>query len=77
VSGTGPAGLRLLETSPRIAASTGSACHSGIHSPSPVLTATGLDADRALSAIRLSVGRWTTPRDVDVAVEELANAARH
>jgi cysteine desulfurase len=60
ISITGLRGHELLAAVPGVAASTGSACHSGQHTPSPVLTAMGLDEGRALAAIRLSVGRWTT-----------------
>jgi cysteine desulfurase len=63
VSLAGIDGKRLLAATPLIAASTGSACHEGIDTPSAVLTAMGLDAERAQGAIRLTVGRWTTPDD--------------
>ena len=69
-------GDALLATTTGVAASTGSACHGGAAEPSPVLSAMGLDRDRALSALRLSVGRWSTDRDVDHAAEQLATAAR-
>jgi cysteine desulfurase len=75
VSITGVRGHELLAATPGVAASTGSACHSGQHTPSPVLAAMGLDEDRALAAIRLSVGRWTTEADVDAAAGQLATAA--
>jgi cysteine desulfurase len=66
----------LLAAVPTLAASTGSACHSGTHTPSPVLTAMGADRDRSLGAVRLSLGRWTTAKDVDFAVDEIARAVR-
>jgi cysteine desulfurase len=69
-------GHSLLAATPGIAASTGSACHSGDHQPSPVLTAMGLDADRGLSALRLSLGRWSTSEDIDRAAE-LITASVH
>ena len=75
VSIAGLHGYELLAAAPGVAASTGSACHSGQHTPSPVLTAMGLDERRALAAIRLSIGRWTTEADVDAAVGHLADAA--
>lgn len=75
ISITGLLGHELLADTPGVAASTGSACHSGHHSPSPVLTAMGLDEDRALAAIRLSIGRWTTEADTDAAATRLASAA--
>jgi cysteine desulfurase len=78
ISIRGITGHKLLAATPGIAASTGSACHSGDHQPSPVLTAMGLDADRGLSALRLSLGRWSTPEDIDRAAELItAFAHRH
>lgn len=74
VSITGARGPDLLAASPDIAASTGSACHAGIDRPSPVLTAMGLPHDRAMSAIRLSVGRWTSEDDTRAAVAAIARA---
>lgn len=71
ISIDGVIGHELLAAIPEVAASTGSACHSGDHQPSPVLTAMGLAADRGLSAVRLSLGRWTTRDDIDRAVELL------
>jgi cysteine desulfurase len=75
VSILGVAGHELLAKVPDIAASTGSACHSGDHTPSPVLSAMGLDTERALSAIRLSLGRRTTLGDVELAADQIAMAA--
>lgn len=54
----------LLESIPDLAASTGSACHSGEHEPSAVLTAMGLSRKRAIGAIRLSLGRGTTESEI-------------
>jgi cysteine desulfurase len=76
VSIEGVAGHELLAACPAIAASTGSACHEGTHEPSPVLTAMGLSTGRALGAVRLSVGRWTTEADVRRAAADLTEAAR-
>ena len=75
ISIRGATGHRLLDATPGIAASTGSACHSGDHEPSPVLTAMGLVADRGLSALRLSLGRWTTQDDIDRAAKLIINSA--
>ncbi|WP_181309978.1 cysteine desulfurase family protein [Nocardioides campestrisoli] len=75
VSVDGVLGHELLDSVPTVAASTGSACHSGEHTPSPVLTAMGADRDRALGALRLSLGRWTTAEDVDLAAAGLVRAA--
>jgi cysteine desulfurase len=57
-----------------VAASTGPACHAGATDPSPVLSAMGIDPDRALSAVRLPVGRWTTEDDVDRAAAALSSS---
>jgi cysteine desulfurase len=76
VSVLGTAAHALLASVPELAASTGSACHSGSHEPSPVLTAMGYDADHGMSALRLSLGRWSTADDVDRAVEAIAAACR-
>ncbi|MEV5735782.1 cysteine desulfurase family protein [Streptomyces sp. NPDC052292] len=75
VSVDGVLGHELLGAARRIAASTGSACHSGVHTPSPVLTAMGLDLARALGAVRLSLGRWTGPDDIVTAATDLVRAA--
>jgi cysteine desulfurase len=77
VSFTGVHGDALLAAVPDLAASTGSACHAGTTEPSPVLSAMGMERDRALSAVRLSLGRWTTGPDIDHAAELLIAAARH
>ena len=53
---------------PRLAASTGSACASGIPEPSHVLRATGLDRGDAEASIRFSLGFSTTDEDVEQAV---------
>jgi cysteine desulfurase len=54
-----------------LAASTGSACHAGTATISPVLEAMGTPMDRAIGAIRLSLGRTSTASEVDDVVEEL------
>ncbi len=63
-----PAHEILGALQPRLAASTGSACASGIPEPSHVLRATGLDSDDAEAAVRFSLGFGTTDDDVEQAV---------
>jgi cysteine desulfurase len=60
-------GRDLLAAAPDVAASTGSACHAGDDQPSTGLLALGLTPDQAASALRLSVGRWTTSGQVTAA----------
>ncbi len=55
-----------------VAASAGAACHSGSISPSHVLTAMGLDPERARASLRLSVGHGVDEAQVDRVVELLA-----
>lgn len=64
VSLPGALGQAVLAYTPGVAASTGSACHSGTADPSPVLMAMGLSAERAIGALRLSLGRWSTEDDM-------------
>jgi cysteine desulfurase len=54
---------------PNLAASSGSACTSGIPEPSHVLRAIGLTGEAADASIRFSVGRHTTEQDIDAAIE--------
>ena len=75
VSFPGVDGEELLARTPEIAASTGSACHAGRTEPSAVLLAMGLDRERALGAVRFSLGYATTEADVDTAAFALARAA--
>ena len=48
-----------------IGISAGSACSSGKLSPSPVLLAMGYSEQEAIRGIRLTLGRDTTPADID------------
>ena len=70
----GVPGHELLAAAHGIAASTGSACHSGTHTPSPVLTAMGIEPADALGALRLTLGRWSTAADVETAADALVEA---
>ena len=76
VSITGAVGEDLLAATPGIAAATGSACHTGSPKPSPVLLAMGHDPRRALSALRLTLGRWTTRDDIEHAAHQIAAGVR-
>ncbi len=66
--------MDILQTlQPHLAASTGSACTSGIPEPSHVLKAIGLSSDDAEASIRFSLGFDTTYEDVDEAVTLIDN----
>ena len=58
--------LNMLQ--PHLAASTGSACTSGIPEPSHVLKAIGLDGNEAESSVRFSFGFGTSDEDIEEAV---------
>jgi cysteine desulfurase len=74
ISFPGVSGQALLAAAPGVAASTGSACHSGSADPSDVLIAMGIDRELAASTLRLSVGRFTTEHQIERAVAELVDA---
>ena len=59
---------------PSLAASTGSACTTGIPEPSHVHTAIGLNLEDAESSIRFGIGRFTTDEEIDRAIELLSDA---
>jgi cysteine desulfurase len=64
----------LASVQPTLAASTGSACTSGIPEPSHVLRAIGLSVEESESSIRFGVGRFTTPDHIDQAVALIERA---
>jgi cysteine desulfurase len=64
----------LIEASPSIAISTGSACTSASVEPSYVLRALGLPDELANASIRIGLGRFTTAAEVEFAADALAAA---
>jgi cysteine desulfurase len=72
VSFVGRIGSEVLGELDGVAASTGSACHSGRIELSPVLEAMGVKREVGAGAVRFSLGRPTTQDDVDALVERLA-----
>jgi cysteine desulfurase len=54
-----------------VALSSGSACTSASMEPSYVLKALGLEDDLAHASLRLGLGRFTTPAEVDYAIGEI------
>ncbi|WP_227938142.1 cysteine desulfurase family protein [Alkalihalobacillus deserti] len=71
VSFHGRIGQEILDVIPEIAASTGSACHSGEVTLSPVLQAMGVTPEEGKGTIRFSLGRYTTHRELTEAVDLL------
>lgn len=65
VSFLGYDGHRILESLSDVAASTGSACHAGTTSISPVLAAMGVSDRVGRGSIRFSLGRHTTKEEID------------
>lgn len=71
----GHIGSELLERTPEVAASTGSACHEGLVTQSPVLCAMRVPPLIGRGALRLTVGRFTTEDEIDRAADVLVRAA--
>jgi cysteine desulfurase len=63
-----------LEQIPQVAASAGSACHSGQDTISPVLAALGIELKQAQGSIRFSTGRFTTLEEIDLAAKLIIKA---
>ena len=63
--------LLLLLDGEAISCSTGAACTAGVHRPSHVLEAMGIDEDSVMSTLRFSLGSTTTPHDVDAVIAAL------
>jgi cysteine desulfurase len=61
-----------------VAASTGSACHSGSIELSPVLKAMGVPPEIGMGAVRFSLGRTTTREEIEqvVSIVEKPNLTR-
>ena len=68
VSFVGKAGWEVLACLEGVAASTGSACHSGSVEPSPVLKAMGVATEHAQGAVRFSLGRTTNRQEIEETV---------
>ncbi|MFC0560675.1 cysteine desulfurase family protein [Halalkalibacter alkalisediminis] len=71
VSFQGRIGQDILAAVPEVAASTGSACHSGEVTLSPVLQAMGITPEKGQGTIRFSLGRYTTHNDITATVDLL------
>ena len=72
VSFVGREGSEVLARLEGVAASTGSACHSGRVELSPVLAAMQVPEHVGMGAVRFSLGRSTTDAEIDSVVSRLA-----
>ena len=64
--------LAAMRACPELCVSTGSACSSAEVAPSYVLAAMGLSAAEASRSLRLGLGRFTSPAEVDFAARALS-----
>ena len=71
VSFVGRIGSTILSSLESVAASTGSACHSGSVELSPVLKAMNVSPEVGLGAVRFSLGRATTREEIEEVVSRL------
>ena len=69
-------GESLLMALSGIAISSGSACTSASLEPSYVLRALGVDEDLAHTSLRFGLGRFTTEKEVEMAVEMTVQAVQ-
>jgi len=68
--------IDLLARVDGVATGSGAACHSGVTTPSKVLTAMGVAPELARATLRLTTGRSTTPEEIDRAAQLLLAALR-
>lgn len=60
----------------QVALSTGAACQSGVPGPSHVLSAMGVEEWVADGAVRIGVGKFNKPEEIELAAEMIAAALR-
>ena len=66
----------LMNDVPHIALSSGAACASGSHTPSPVLAAMGRDAQHIDWSIRIGIGRFTRFEEIVSAAAAIATSVK-
>lgn len=76
VSIIGCKGWEILEKTPEIAASTGSACHEGKVLHSAVLCAMSTPLKQSEGALRLTLGRYTSSEEITKAIDLICKTAR-
>ena len=67
-------GQSIMQLTPQLCASSGSACTSATPHPSHVLTGIGLTEDQARCSLRFGLGRFNTLQEVETAVSLLSAA---
>ena len=67
-----PAEEVISNTSGQIAVASSSACASATMEPSRILLALGYDRETATTGFRISLGRFTTEKDIDTAIATLS-----
>jgi cysteine desulfurase len=72
VNFVGRSGAEVISALPGVAASTGSACHAGSISLSPVLAAMGVPSTEGMGAVRFSLGRTTTWEELEYVLLHLS-----
>jgi cysteine desulfurase len=77
VSFVGRIGAEILAQLDGVAATTGSACHSGHVELSPVLKAMGVETNVGMGAVRFSLGRRTTRDEINTVVAQLSDLFAH
>jgi len=76
ISIKGVEGRALLDSTAKLLASTGAACHEKEVSISHVLSAMGVDRDYAMGTLRLSLGRFTDREQVEEAAQLIIDAVK-
>lgn len=76
ISFVGKVGADVLAALDGVAASTGSACHSGHVELSPVLAAMQVPPEVGMGAIRFSLGRATTDAEIEAVAADLVRIMR-
>ena len=66
----------ITMVSDRIAISTGSACSSVSLEPSRVLNSLGYNSEETFSGIRISLGRFSTQEDIDIAEDTIISVIK-
>ena len=74
ISFKGVDAVSILSNTTDVAASASSACESGTSGSNYVLRAMGVDEDSAASAVRFSIGRFTTEKQIDYAIEQISHS---